>query len=260
MGTYVLVHDLSNNQKGAVAEAAIEFAALKAGIAVYKPLSGHSRADLIFELGDELWRVQVKWGQLSVEREVVTARLSGARCSPRAGYLSTPYREDEVDLFAIYCGDLDRSFLVPIDLASRRHMIQLRLTPTRNNQRACINLAEEYDFDGAVAQLGERVTGSHEVRGSSPLSSTESPPAISPAVTVGSNALWEDLGHWMDRVAAGEEVIITRRGRPRFRMLPINGESPPATDDSTDMARSRGGEWSRHRAAPERSGVVASRA
>ena len=111
---------------------------LKAGIAVYKPLSGHSRADLIFELGDELWRVQVKWGQLSVEREVVTARLSGARCSPRAGYLSTPYREDEVDLFAIYCGDLDRSFLVPIDLASRLHMIQLRLTPTRNNQRACI--------------------------------------------------------------------------------------------------------------------------
>jgi antitoxin (DNA-binding transcriptional repressor) of toxin-antitoxin stability system len=26
----------------------------------------------------------------------------------------------------------------------------------------------------------------------------------------------------MDRVAAGEEVIITRRGRPRFRMLPVN--------------------------------------
>jgi prevent-host-death family protein len=60
-------------------------------------------------------------------------------------------------------------------------------------------------------------------------------------VTVGSNAFRDKLGYWMDRVAAGEEVIITRRGRPRFRMLPINGESPsaPLSDDSTDMARSR---------------------
>jgi len=39
-------------------------------------------------------------------------------------------------------------------------------------------------------------------------------------VTVGSNAFRDKLGYWMDRVAAGEEVIITRRGRPRFRMLP----------------------------------------
>jgi prevent-host-death family protein len=77
-------------------------------------------------------------------------------------------------------------------------------------------------------------------------------------VTVGSNAFRDKLGYWMDRVAAGEEVIITRRGRPRFRMLPINGESPPAPDDSTDMARSRGGEWSRHRTSHERPGVVAS--
>ncbi len=55
--------------------------------------------------------------------------------------------------------------------------IQLRLAPPRSNQRACINLANDFDFIGAVAQLGERVAGSHEVRGSSPLSSTFIRPA-----------------------------------------------------------------------------------
>ena len=199
---------------------------VKAGIAVYKPLSGHSRADLIFELGDELWRVQVKWGQLSVEREVVTARLSGARCSPRAGYLSTPYREDEVDLFAIYCGDLDRSFLVPIDLASPPAYdpaaAQLRLATI--SAHVLPNLADEFAFEGAVAQLGERVHGSQEVRGSSPLSSTLSVPTLGPT-TVGSNAFRDRLGYWIDGVAAGEEVILTRHGRPRLRMLPVNGDS-----------------------------------
>jgi len=43
---------------------------------------------------------------------------------------------------------------------------------------------------------------------------------MQPVVTVGSNPFRDKLGYWMDRVAAGEEVIITRRGRPRFRMLP----------------------------------------
>lgn len=58
-----------------------------------------------------------------------------------------------------------------LEIGERLLRVQCQWAP-RNNQRACINLADEYDFIGAVAQLGERVAGSHEVRGSSPLSST----------------------------------------------------------------------------------------
>jgi antitoxin (DNA-binding transcriptional repressor) of toxin-antitoxin stability system len=28
------------------------------------------------------------------------------------------------------------------------------------------------------------------------------------------------LGYWIDRVAAGEEVLLTRRGKPRIRLSP----------------------------------------
>jgi prevent-host-death family protein len=55
-----------------------------------------------------------------------------------------------------------------------------------------------------------------EARGSSPLSSTPSPEPV----TVGVNAFRDGLGSWMDRVAAGEEVVLTRHGRPKIRMLP----------------------------------------
>ena len=213
------MRELSTNDKGAIAESEIQTAALKAGLAVYKPVSGHSRADLMFEKGDGLWRVQVKWGRLSQAGDVVIVHVGGSYLTPN-GYVHSTYHEQEIDLLAVYCHDLDRCFLIPISVFAGMGSLQLRLTPPRNNQRACINLADDFDFDGAVAQLGERVTGSHEVRGSSPLSSTDSPPATQPAVTVGSNAFRDKLGYWMDRVAAGEEVIITRRGRPRFRMLP----------------------------------------
>jgi hypothetical protein len=50
----------NSNHTGAVAEAAIAFAAIQAGLEVFKPLSEHSRADLVFEIGSRLYRVQCK--------------------------------------------------------------------------------------------------------------------------------------------------------------------------------------------------------
>jgi prevent-host-death family protein len=62
------------------------------------------------------------------------------------------------------------------------------------------------------------VTGSHEVAGSSPASSTPSSQQEPAAIIVGSNPFRHRLGYRMDRVAAGEEVIVTRHGRPRLRL------------------------------------------
>jgi hypothetical protein len=63
--------------------------------------------------------------------------------------------------------DLDRCFLIPIELVANRPTISLRITPTRNNQRRRINWADDFDFAaklaeqlGAVAQLEERLAGS----------------------------------------------------------------------------------------------------
>jgi hypothetical protein len=98
-----------------------------------------------------------------------------------------------------------------------KHAIQLHVVPARNNQQACINLADDFDFEGAVAQLGERRRGTPEVRGSSPLSSTSD--STGP-ITVGSNPFRDKLGYWMDRVASGEEVVITRHGKARIRLRP----------------------------------------
>jgi PD-(D/E)XK endonuclease len=149
---------LTRNQKGTIAELEVAAAATKLGIGVYRPVSEHSRADLIFDLAGELLRVQCKWGRLSRNADVVIIRVGGSWCSP-SGYVTTKYSEGEIDLFAIYCGELDRAFLVPAELGIERKELWLRLRPTRNSQQACINLADQYDFNGAVAQLEERRAG-----------------------------------------------------------------------------------------------------
>jgi hypothetical protein len=73
---------------------------------------------------------------------------------------------------------MERYYLLPPWRFSGQTVVQLRLVPTRNNQSERINWAEHFDFAatlsslGAVAQLGERLTGSQKVTGSIPVGST----------------------------------------------------------------------------------------
>jgi hypothetical protein len=155
--------------KGAGAEAAITAEAVRLGLVVLRPFPEGRRYDLVIDNGARLLRVQCKAGRL--HRGVVVVTLTTCRHTPHSGYVRTKYTADDVDGVAVYCHELNRCFFLPIDEVSGRSGIHLRVAPAANRQRTSINFAEQYPF-GAIAQLGERVTGSHEVAGSSPASST----------------------------------------------------------------------------------------
>lgn len=42
---------------------------------------------------------------------------------------------------------------------------------------------------------------------------------------VGVRELRENLAGWLERAAAGEEIVVTERGRPKARIVPAAGES-----------------------------------
>jgi hypothetical protein len=62
----------------------------------------------------------------------------------------------EVDVIAAYSPELHRGFLIPIDEASGRRAIHLRLDPTRNNQAHGIKWARDYEFAPAIERLRTR--------------------------------------------------------------------------------------------------------
>jgi hypothetical protein len=168
---------MTTDQKGAIAELAIQLAATKLGIDVYRPVAEGGRYDMIFDLDGGPVRVQCKWA--SRYGDVLIARCSRCRRN-RDGLVRRLYRREEIDAFALYCLELDRSFFVPISHAEGMQEIRLRLSPTRNNQSRGIHWADDFDFEatlrrhqGAVAQLGERMPGRHEVTGSSPVGSID---------------------------------------------------------------------------------------
>jgi prevent-host-death family protein len=205
---------MDSNRKGAIAEAEVTAAAIHLGIPVYKPVAEHGRADLVLEFGTRLMRVQCKWA--ARYGDVITVSFGTSRRG-RNGFIRTRYTADEIDAVAAYCAGTEACYLLPLAKVGERSSIQLRLSPTRNGQRAGLHYASEYLL-GAVAQLEERCHGMAEATGSSPVSSTlfESAPGLH---NVGANKFRNHFGYYMELVAAGEEIHVSRRGKPYVRLL-----------------------------------------
>jgi prevent-host-death family protein len=208
---------LSTNQKGGIAETAITAAATALDIPVLRPVVEHARYDLAFEIGDEILRVQCKWGRLSDDGAVIHVNLVSSWCTP-TGYERRYYSEREIDLVAVYCAALNRCYILPSKLVARRRGIALRVKPAKNGQRACLNHAVDFELPGAVAQLEEHLHGMQGARGSSPLSSTPSPPET---LHVGAHQFRNHFGYYLERAAHGHEVFVSRRGKPYVRLSPV---------------------------------------
>ena len=167
---------LTTDQKGAIAETAIAFAAIKLGIEVYRPIFEGGRYDFIFEAGGALSRIQCKWAAL--RDDVVDVRCYSSRRTA-TGIRRRVYTADEVDIIVAYCLDLDRCYAVPSDVFSGHPALRLRVGKCRSNQCRRVRWADDYALErlhwlpqGAVAQLGERRHGMAKATGSSPVGST----------------------------------------------------------------------------------------
>src|SRR5579862_1132919 len=164
-----MLPELTTNQKGAIAEAAITKAAVELGIDVYRPAVEGGRYDLIFAFeGGELMRVQCKWA--AKYGDVLLVRCYSCRRG-REGMRVRRYTAKEVDAIAAFSAATDSCYLLPAELWTARRGIHLRLEHSRNNQQHGVHWAGEFEFparlsaSGPIAQLGERLDGIQKVAG-----------------------------------------------------------------------------------------------
>jgi hypothetical protein len=123
-----------------LAEAVVLAALVQAGKQVPIPW-GESRYDLVIDEGGRFLRVQVKCGWLK----------HGAVCFNTAslayhiGGGARPY-SGEIDLFAVYCPQTGRVYLVPIEDVPTGRQASLRVDPSGNGQAKGIRWAREYEL------------------------------------------------------------------------------------------------------------------
>jgi hypothetical protein len=128
---------------GEVARTQIIAALTLQGKAILLPLGDFQRYDLVIDDGGRFLRVQCKLGRLT-EGAVhfhpcsIDSRRKQGGCV-RKGYAG------EIDLFGVYCPEVQKCYLVPVDQAPQTGCY-LRVDPPRNRQKTHIRWAAEYEI------------------------------------------------------------------------------------------------------------------
>ena len=110
---------MTSNRKGAIAEAAIALEASGSASLCSSPSRSTAGTTSGSKLAGRILRVQCKWGSLDNAAGTIRVSLQCSWLSPN-GYVRSCYSEDEIDLVAVYCSDLDRCYLLPSALVAGR--------------------------------------------------------------------------------------------------------------------------------------------
>jgi hypothetical protein len=122
-------------------EAAIVHLFLRRGYQVLVPCGVNQRYDLVLDLGDRFLRVQCKTGRYRDGSVLFNTRSIR---SNRRGNFTRGY-DGEIDMFAVYCPELDRFYVVPVEVAGRS-LGMLRVDPAMNNQKRGIRWAADFEL------------------------------------------------------------------------------------------------------------------
>jgi PD-(D/E)XK endonuclease len=125
---------------GDLTELEVATALTRAGMRVLRPLSNGLRHDLAIDNGDgSLMRIQCKTGILRAGWIEFRAYSADAR-RPRG----TPYW-GQIEAFAVFCPQTQRTYLVPISAVATPCTARLRLEPARNGQEKRTRRAADFE-------------------------------------------------------------------------------------------------------------------
>jgi PD-(D/E)XK endonuclease len=133
-------------RKGQITETKILARLTELGYDCLIPWGNDRRYDLAIDNDRQLLRIQCKTGRLNEKKGIIefnTAITYHARGDSgshvRKGYIG------QADYFGVYCPELDRLYLVPIE-ATPRGIASLRVRPSKNGQVKGVLLAENYEL------------------------------------------------------------------------------------------------------------------
>lgn len=125
------------------------------GYIVSKPISNNARYDLILEIDNKLYKVQVKTTN-SIKDGKMNFSMKTTNYT-QGNWKSVAYDAKDVDLFFLYCIENDWCGLFIVTDEHIQQSISIRIAPPNNNQRKNIQLMEDFEFDTQFAKFIEQV-------------------------------------------------------------------------------------------------------
>lgn len=132
-------------QKGIASELKCQLFFVERGYNVYVPISEDSRCDMILNVNDILYRIQIKTGRETKTKTGIEFNTCSMRMNHTEGNIRVKYSENEVDFFMV--SFKDNLYLVPIQecLGSQRTLCYFQ-----NGKNL---LASDYEAEKILQQL-----------------------------------------------------------------------------------------------------------
>ena len=129
---------------GLAAHTAVLHKLVSRGLEALQPLGDHLRYDLAYYQKEtaELIRIQCKAGRYVPDIGCILFKnfnRTGGR-SQRRGYVG------DAEYFGVYCEELHKVYLVPVDLVPYTGEVHLRVMPSKNNQTKKVIWAKDYEI------------------------------------------------------------------------------------------------------------------
>lgn len=141
----MLKYELGNSSEGIVLSAYVN-----AGFVVCIPFGTGACYDLVVDVGQRLFKIQIKTAWLKNG----CVRYKSQRRQPGAGLTRRPYKNGEVDFFAAYCPATQSIYVVPAE----NHGCEgrLRLNPVKNGQSKLVKWAADYAWEQHIEELRKK--------------------------------------------------------------------------------------------------------
>ena len=131
-----------NNTKaiGDTAVALVLSRLLRKGYAILIPFGDSQRYDLVVDKENKFYRIQCKNGR--VRNGCI--RFNSSSTEWYKGHRRKNYK-GQIDFFGVYCPELDKTYLVPVDDVSVTQGV-LRINRPKNNQSKYIRWCNQYEI------------------------------------------------------------------------------------------------------------------
>ena len=140
---------ISSKRKGNKAESVILSEFVKNNIPISLPFGDNEKYDLVAEINDKFYSVQVKYGRL--KNGLISVDLRHRIGVKRIKYATY---NGKVNFIAVWCEKNNTSYLLPLKSFGKKTMASLRLTPPKQN--SCISKicwAKDYDFKKILKKI-----------------------------------------------------------------------------------------------------------
>lgn len=131
---------MNSTEIGVKTEGIILSSLLKMGKQVLVPFGHGCRYDIAYEENGQLIRVQCKTARYQPDKgRIIFNTCSLGRKNDARSY------DDDADLFGLYCPQLDKIYLVPVDIVAKGKG-SLRIDPVRNGQKSMVVMASDFEI------------------------------------------------------------------------------------------------------------------